>query len=93
MEPTECPEMFETNYQSKQQNIPEQRRHQPEAISLQECNMAVQYRRFSSNIYRWIYLRHQPNWPLHYLWCGGGYLPYNLRVKILVQFFFTGSCS
>jgi hypothetical protein len=36
MGPIGCPEIFDTNYQTMQQNIPEERRNKPEVISLEE---------------------------------------------------------
>jgi hypothetical protein len=36
MEPTGCPKIFGTNYQTMQQNIPAQRRNKPEVVSLEE---------------------------------------------------------
>jgi hypothetical protein len=41
------------------QNIPEQRRHTPDAITLEERFMAIQYRQSSSNIYQWVSHHHQ----------------------------------
>jgi hypothetical protein len=61
MRPTECSEMIQTIYQSRQQNITEQGRHKPEAISLEERFMSIQYRQASSNIYQWVSLLHQTN--------------------------------
>jgi hypothetical protein len=36
MEPRGCPNIFGTNYQTMQHNIPEQRRNKPEVVSLEE---------------------------------------------------------
>jgi hypothetical protein len=35
MGPSACPEIFGTNYQTMQQNIPEQRRNKPEVVYLE----------------------------------------------------------
>jgi hypothetical protein len=55
---TEFSEIFQTIHPYMQQDIPEQRRHKPEAISVDERFVSIQYRLSSSNIYQWISLIH-----------------------------------
>jgi hypothetical protein len=55
---TEFSEIFQSIHPYMQKDIPKQRRHKPEAISVDERFMSIQYRQSSSNIYQWISLLH-----------------------------------